>query len=42
MKDKSVKDMHYEQYDWSRTARANRAVIDAIKSTPYKHSTQTL
>jgi integrase len=29
--DKSVKDMHYEQYDWSRTARANRAVIDAIK-----------
>ena len=28
--DKSVKDMHYEQYDWSRTARANRAVIDAV------------
>lgn len=29
--DKSVKDRHYEQYDWSRTARANRAVIDAIQ-----------
>ena len=28
--DTSVKDKHYEQYDWSRTARANRAVIDAV------------
>ena len=28
--DKSVKDKHYEQYDWSRTARANRKVIDAV------------
>lgn len=31
--DKSVKDIHYEQYDWSRTAAANRAVIDYIKNT---------
>ena len=29
--DASVKDRHYEQYDWSRTARANRAVIDAVR-----------
>ena len=28
--DSSVKDRHYEQYDWSRTERANRAVIDAV------------
>lgn len=28
--DSSVKDRYYEQYDWSRTARANRAVIDAV------------
>lgn len=28
--DKSVKDKHYEQYDWSRTTRANRKVIDAV------------
>ena len=32
--DSSVKDKHYEQYDWSRTARANRAVIDFV--TNYK------
>ena len=30
--DSSVKDRHYEQYDWSRTARANRAIIDYIKT----------
>ena len=30
--DSSVKDKHYEQYDWSRTARANRAVIDYVKT----------
>ena len=30
--DSSVKDKHYEQYDWSRTARANRQVIDHVKS----------
>ncbi len=29
-KDQSVKNLHYEDYDWARTARANRAVIDAI------------
>lgn len=29
--DQSVNDRHYEQYDWSRTARANRAVIDAVR-----------
>lgn len=28
--DTTVKDRHYERYDWSRTARANRSVIDAI------------
>ena len=28
--DSTVKDKHYEQYDWDRTARANRAIIDAI------------
>lgn len=28
--DSTVKNKHYEQYDWDRTARANRAVIDAI------------
>jgi hypothetical protein len=27
-----VKDRHYEQYDWSRTAEANRKIIDYIKS----------
>jgi integrase len=30
--DASVKDRHYEQYDWSRTAEANRKIIDYIKS----------
>lgn len=28
--DATVKDRHYEKYDWSRTARANRAVIDHV------------
>ena len=28
--DSTVKNKHYEQYDWNRTARANRSVIDAI------------
>jgi len=28
--DSSVKDRHYEQYDWSRTAEANRKVIDYV------------
>jgi len=28
--DSTVKNKHYEQYDWDRTARANRNVIDAI------------
>lgn len=28
--DKTVKDVSYEKYDWSRTACANRAVIDYI------------
>ena len=28
--DRSVKDRHYEQYDWSRTAKANRKVIDFV------------
>ena len=28
--DSTVKDKHYEKYDWSRTSRANRSVIDAI------------
>jgi integrase len=40
--DQTVNRRHYDKYDWSRTARANRAVIDAIKSEPYKHSTRTL
>ena len=40
--DQTVNRRHYDKYDWSRTARANRAVIDAIKITPYKHSTRTL
>ena len=31
--DQTVNRRHYDKYDWSRTARANRAVIDAIKST---------
>ena len=30
--DSTVKDRHYEQYDWSRTAKANRKVIDTIKN----------
>ena len=29
--DSSVKDKHYEQYEWSRTAAANRKIIDYIK-----------
>lgn len=29
--DQTVNRRHYDKYDWSRTARANRAVIDAIK-----------
>ncbi len=29
--DATVKDRHYEQYDWSRTAEANRKVLDFIK-----------
>ena len=28
--DSGVKDRHYEQYDWSRTAKANRQVIDFV------------
>lgn len=28
--DRSVKDRHYEQYDWSRTAKANRQIIDFV------------
>lgn len=28
--DTTIKNKHYEQYDWDRTARANRCVIDAI------------
>lgn len=28
--DRSIKDRHYEQYDWSRTAKANRKVIDFV------------
>lgn len=28
--DSSIKDKHYEQYDWSRTAIANRKVIDYV------------
>lgn len=28
--DKSVKDRHYEHYDWNRTARANRMVMDYV------------
>ena len=28
--DRSIKDRHYEQYDWSRTANANRKVIDFV------------
>lgn len=28
--DSSVKDRHYEQYDWSRTAKANRQIIDFV------------
>lgn len=31
--DQTVNRRHYDKYDWARTARANRAVIDAIKST---------
>lgn len=31
--DTSVKDRHYEQYDWSRTAEANRKVLDYITNT---------
>lgn len=34
--DATVKDKHYEQYDWNRTARANRAVIDAIQNVALK------
>lgn len=29
--DSTVKDRHYEQYDWNRTAEANRRVLNAIK-----------
>lgn len=28
--DRSVKDRHYEQYDWNRTAKANRQVIEFV------------
>lgn len=28
--DRSVKDRHYEQYDWTRTAKANRQIIDFV------------
>lgn len=31
--DSTVKDRHYEKYDWSRTSRANRSVIDTIRSS---------
>lgn len=30
--DSTVKDRHYEKYDWSRTSRANRSVIDAVQN----------
>ena len=29
--DQTVNRRHYDKYDWSRTARANRAVIDAVR-----------
>lgn len=29
-KDATIKDKHYEDYDWSRTARANRRIIDYV------------
>lgn len=29
-KDATIKDKHYEDYDWSRTARANRRVMDYV------------
>lgn len=31
--DQTVNRRHYDKYDWSRTARANRAVIDAIQNS---------
>jgi integrase len=30
--DSTIKDRHYEQYDWNRTAEANRKVIDYVRS----------
>ena len=31
--DQTVNRRHYDKYDWSRTARANRAVIDAVQNS---------